>query len=155
MNSNEKTPSALVRYAGAALAVIVSLLALFGFDQYIDYKIGRAFQDPDNVQRISTRVRPAVIFDSRGSIIADLGCADAITDIKVLCADGNTNHPTHITITPKRFLSQQPLLTSIDDNEYEITVNRGHLRDWEYSLSAMKTIERNEPDRFRLEIIGE
>ncbi len=157
MNRENGYPKAsmLLKTIGPAFAIIISVLALFGFDQYIDYKIGRAFQNPQNIQTIASKIRPSLIFDSKGSILADMGGESIIKDISFEYDKEHISHPTRIIITPNKHLQQAPLLTPLDDNEYKIAVSRGHMRDWQYDLQPMVMIERGEIPMFRLEIIGE
>ena len=141
---------------GPAFAIIISALALFGFDQYLDYKIERALQDPQNLQKIASRVRPGLIFDSKGSIIADMGGESVISDIQFEYDKEFLHCPSKIVITPNRYLRQAPILTPLDDMEYIIRVQQGPLRSWQYDLSPLKIVDRaGALPRFRLEILGE
>lgn len=139
-----------------SFGIIVTVGALFGLDQFLDYKIDRALQNPDYIHRIASKIRPSLVFDSKGSILADLGGESIISDIQFAYDEKFPTYPTSILITPNTYLQQAPLLTAADDNEYDIRVSRGHLRTWQYSVIPMKYIDRNgELPRFRLEILGE
>ena len=139
-----------------SFGIIVTAGALFGLDQFLDYKIDRTLQNPNYIHSIAAMVRPSLIFDSKGSFLADMGGVSIISDIQFEYDAAFPTYPTNIIITPNKFLQQAPMLTAADDNEYGISVTRGHLSAWQYSLTPMKYISRNgDLPRFRLEILGE
>src|SRR6059036_3515008 len=63
--------------AWAVVTGLITLLgvvgAIVGFNAYVDHKIDAKMSDPTFIRTIASQVRPAVIFDSNGSILADLG----------------------------------------------------------------------------------
>ncbi len=84
-----------------------------------------------------------------------MGGEHIIKDIRFEYDKKYKNHPTRIIITPSKYLKQAPILTPLDDNEYELTVSPGHLRDWQYDLKPMVMVDRGKIPMFRLEIVGE
>jgi hypothetical protein len=83
-------------------------------------------------------IRPMVVFDPNHKIISDSGAMEHIEKIDVLgnmvdLSVGSVKRPKEIIIYPKRYLSIQPLLTSLDE-AYEITAERGELYAWRFML---------------------
>jgi len=139
------------------LTVISLILGLFlgviGLESYIDGRIDKKIEDPNYLNRIATKLRPSIIFDSYGSIIADQGGMEYIDNIQVTRNNEDPKFTAKsIIITPKDFLAQQPLLTSLDQNNYSIIAKRGKKYDWNYNLSLISWTE-NTSSVFRLEII--
>lgn len=143
------TPKAVIAAIASVLALFLSFVAL---QAYIDSRIQQQIEDPAFLQKLGGELRPSVIFDSNGSILADQGAMHYIEDINVKRHDEIKFAAKSITISPKSFLAQAPLLTSIDQNNYIITSHRGKKYDWIYSTDLLAW-SSDTTSRFRLEII--
>jgi hypothetical protein len=102
------------------------------------------------------KVRPSLVFDVKGSIIADMGAASYIKNISI--SEGPKDSFI-IVVSPVNFLAVEPVLEPLD-GRYNIQGQRGKKFDWIFNLSGISAILREdsalpprEKQRFRLEII--
>jgi hypothetical protein len=135
------------------LWILGAVAVLYSFHMHIKQVVQDYVNSPEFMRKVASQVRPSVIFDGKGSVIADLGAMQYIAEIKVrvgkdpLC-------PERIIITPTKHLSQAPLLQVADENSFHIKAERGVKYDWVYTLRGIVTIGLSDkPALFRLEII--
>jgi len=108
--------------------------------------------NPATLAAIATQVRPAIIFDSKGRILADQGGLQHIATIEVLPGDGSV--PKQIIVRPRHFLTVAPLLESLDEAGLNVSADRGKGIEWRLSLSAGGFVESGAVNpRFRLEVL--
>lgn len=155
-NGKSKTISALKIVFSLLGAIVFLFTAYHGLNSYLDHRIETHINNPDFLKRVAMTVRPSLIFDGKGSIIADMGAASLIDNISVL-KDKKGNF--EIIIKPIVFLGAEPALEALDFN-YSITAERGQKFDWVFHLSGISyLITADSPprpglrERFRLEII--
>ena len=150
-----KVKAGLFGFASIISAVVVILGAVYGIPAFIDARINKIVQGDDYVRRIAKEVRPSVIFDSHGSILANQGAMEYLDNIEVI-----TNKPSglllafpeKIIVKPKQFLAQAPLLTLIDSGPAVVDrVERGEKFDWVYTFDDTEGMGRGYY-RFRLEV---
>jgi hypothetical protein len=135
-------------------AVIFLFVSYHGLNSYIDWRIENRIKNADFLREVARRVRPSLVFDDKGSIIADMGAIQYISDIKV---SEDAKDSIQIIIIPNEYLGIEPVLEALDA-EYSIHAERGTKFDWIFKLYAIQQLvaepspqRRNE--RFRLELI--
>ena len=121
----------------------------------MDSRIAKKSEDPEFLRALSRRVRPSMIFDENGSVLADIGAMAHIADFEVV-RDGEDAFD--ITVHPTEHIALQPILESLD-TRFVISARRGHKYDWVFRLDHIDTLlaessaEQTGPLRFRLEIV--
>ena len=137
-----------------AISVMFGMVAaLYAGISFIDNRIENKINNPGYIKKIVSSVRPAIIFDSKGSIVNDLGGMEYVDKIEVIPHDGNAPIPKKVILTPKMYLATPPILTSIDSAQYLISAKRGKNIDWEYEFEIRGSNTGTDYLRFRLEII--
>jgi hypothetical protein len=131
----------------ATIAAVVG--AISGAMFYIDRRISVALNDPEMLRKIALATRPQMIIDSRGSVVADFGAMEYLADFRVT---GQPNVADTIVFTPRRYMAQPPLVTSIGDSFFTVTSERGQKLDWVVHLKYSMSNE-DAPNRYRVEII--
>ena len=134
--------------------VIFLFVSYHGLNNYIDRRIDNKINNSDFLHELARHVRPSLVFNDNGSIIADMGAVQYIIDIKVSKGDKNS---ILIIISPNEYLGVEPILESLDA-EYSIHAKRGPKFDWIFNLYAIQQlVMESSPDRdnerFRLELI--
>jgi hypothetical protein len=136
-------------------AVVFLFATYHGFNAYLDSRIESRITDPAFMQELARNVRPSVVFDENGDVLADLGAMKLIDSIKV---SRNTDEVWTITISPSEFLGVEPVLEGVD-SQFVIHAERGNKYDWVYQLYRVHPLLVSEipPEqkilRFRLEIV--
>jgi hypothetical protein len=138
----------------AAGAVIFLFVSYHGLNSYIDWRIDERIKNADFLSGLARRVRPSVVFDDNGSIIADMGAIQYISDIKVSKGEKDS---VIVIITPNEYLGVEPVLEALDA-EYSIHAERGKKFDWVFRLYAIQQLviessPQRDNQRFRLELI--
>jgi hypothetical protein len=140
----------LLEVAGT-IATIVA--AIYGFIRFIDWRIERKIHEEPFLRKISSSLRPLVIFDENSSILFDQGAMNMIEKIEV-SHSSEDSLPSEIFIYPKRHLAHAPLLQTLENEFIEITSSRGKGYEWRYTLDYNMTNDINGKRRFRLEILS-
>ena len=140
------------------VVLIGTLAAVFALDSYIDYKVDRKLQDEALLQKVASYVRPALIFDTEGRVLFDMGAWQYLQGIDVQRSK-NPLVPEKVVITPKNYLRNPPLLTTVEMWQFNIKSSRGKGITWEYTfergvfLPFITEGREQQPPRFRLEIV--
>jgi hypothetical protein len=95
------------------------------------------------------------IFDQKGSVQVDMGAMAFIDSIEFSPLSSG-DLPSKILVHPKRYLSNAPLLSTIDPFVLTVSSERGQKFDWVYTIQyAGVTIDYSGLNaiRFRLEIL--
>ncbi len=88
---------------GLTVAAIVGVI--FGVKAYVERLVDKRLDSPETIDRLSKLIRPTVIFDNKGTILADLGAMEYIESIGV---SGNEEQPL-LPKTTYYVLSQNPI----------------------------------------------
>lgn len=136
----------------ALAGMVLTFTALYGVYSYIDWRIEKKINNPEFIRKISSNIRPSVVFDSRQSIEIDLGAMQFIEKIEVVPSD-DPRFPKKIVVSPKKYLAHAPFLTTLDETEFAIMVERGEKFDWVYHLDIITYLGNIKKTRFRLEIV--
>jgi len=149
---NEKRKLTAIEIIKALAGVALILAALYGVYSYIDWRIEKKINNPEFIRKISSNIRPSVVFDSNESIEIDLGAMQFIEKIDVIPSK-DPRFPEKIVVSPKDYLAHAPFLTTLDETEFAIMVERGKKFDWVYHLDISAYLGNIKKSRFRLEIV--
>ena len=143
--------------AGLIVLAVVFIGAFNGLTYWIDSRIKAVVTDEAYVRRVAAEIRPSVVFDNKGSIIADQGAMRYLDNIEIAeyvgpNGDCGTNFPLRIIVSPKQHLAYAPILTCLDGVMLQIDVERGKKFDWVYRLHC-NPIVRLPSFQFRLELL--
>lgn len=136
-----------------AVAIVTIVAAIYGVIHYIDWRIERKIHEEPFLRKISTSLRPLVIFDENSSILLDQGAMDVIGKIEVFSSTEGDKLPAQIVVHPKRHLTHVPLLQTLENELIGIVVSRGKVYEWQYQLEyQMWNDYYSGKRRFRLEV---
>ena len=154
---NGSTPNAgaMLKVIYAVVGTIIFLVAAYhGLNSYIDSRIDSKIHNADFLKKLARSVRPSLVFDEKGSILADMGAVPFVTNISV---SKGPKDSLKITVSPVEYLGMEPVLEALDD-QYTIRAERGQKFDWVFHLAGIQTLvlqssPKRDRSRFRLEII--
>jgi hypothetical protein len=155
---NRRPVNATVKAIGTVLATGVGIIGLYhAFNMYVDARVTERIHDPRFLTEISRSLRPAVVFNSRETILADLGAMAKLKSISVTTGGDRSNQSFVITVEPNEYLGVEPVLESLDFNGI-IEGARGRGLTWVFTVTPILTLALDEsptpgPPRFRLEIL--
>lgn len=136
-----------------AVAFVTIIAAIYGAIQFIDWRISKKIHEESFLHKISSSLRPIVIFDENGSILLDQGGMDVIDKIEVSRLEGE-NFPERVTIFPKKHLAHPPILQTLENELIDIEEIRGKGYQWTYRLKyQMYDDVFTGKRRFRLEVL--
>src|SRR5689334_1345599 len=109
---------------------------------------------PEFMRAVASQVRPAVIFDSNGSILADLGGMQYLEAIQVSFPDREKGTGT-IMLKPKLLLTVPPEITGMGGAQIFPIPKRGPGYEWAYGVDEIYLVKDDVPKPYhsRLEII--
>jgi hypothetical protein len=110
---------------GLVTVFSVCVAAFYGVLTFVDGRIEKQINDADFLKKLARKVRPSLVFDERGSIIADMGAVPLIKNITV--SKGPEDSFT-IVVSPIDFLAVEPVLEPLDDL-YVVLSERGQKFD--------------------------
>jgi len=140
-----------LKVIGIIIGIIAGLLA---YENHIERNIRQIVNEDEYISKIARQVRPSIIFNSKGSILNDMGGMQYIDNISVEQSD--STRPPKIVFTPQEFMVTAPILESMTPRYYNISAERGNGIDWVYTMDL--TVEGKTPyviptEKFRLEIL--
>ncbi|MFT5699789.1 MAG: hypothetical protein ACI8ZB_002655 [Desulforhopalus sp.] len=127
---NAGTGTILKVIFGLVSAAILLFGGYHGLNSYVDNKIQKRVDNPEYIQKLARSVRPSLLFDEGGSIVADMG---AVSLVKKISVTKDYEEGLEIVITPHGYLAVEPVLESLD-GRYMIQVERGEMFVWKYHL---------------------
>ena len=140
------------------LSIVAILSVGYSGVVFIDKRIEDRITDPAFLESVARHVRPSVVFDASGRILYDMGGMAYLEEIHVENPSAQPL-PESITIVPKTFLSQAPLLSTLDQAPLSrATVTRGQGLSWVYTFGDTVRFGDNldaESVRFRVELVPE
>ncbi len=139
---------------GTFLTLGTVVAVIMGFDAYLDHKIDAKMSDPVFIREVASHVRPALIFDSNGSILADLGAMQYLDKITVNFPDIESK-PGEIVLKPKVLPTYPPDISGIGGIQISPVARRGPGFTWYYKVDEILMMKEKmpRPFRFRLEVI--
>jgi len=156
---------------------VVTLLAgivaiLYGIGRYVDSRVAATVQTTAFINDLSRRLRPMLILDGHGSILADMGASDLFESITVTNDPGLGTDtvamqigivpmqphelPNRIVLTPKRHMPFPPLVEPLNPVQGFFDSRRGVGHQWIYEIRggyAFLEMSNTPPVRFRIEVI--
>jgi len=130
-------------------SVVGSVLLVIGI---IELRVDQKINNPKFLLELSTKVRPALIFDANETIHADMGAGTLIKSIKV--TKPNPKEDRYIvTVTPFKHLSYPPLIESVTDIRFMVESERGKGNEFIYDLKQIRCNNCDATPRFKLEIL--
>lgn len=154
-NGRSHNAGAILKVVYAVVGAIVFLVAAYhGLNSYLDSRIDSKINNADFLKKLARSVRPSLVFDEKGSIVADMGAVPFVNNISV---SKGPKDSFKIVVSPVEYLGVEPVLEALDDN-YTIRAERGQKFDWVFHLSGIQTLvlessPKRDRQRFRLEII--
>jgi hypothetical protein len=154
-NSRVPITGIILKGVFSVVATVILLVGAYhGLNSYIDSRIDSKIHNADFLKKLARNVRPSLVFDENGSILADMGAVPFVSNISVSKeSKGNLK----ITVSPAEYLGIQPVLEALD-GQYVIRAERGQKFDWVFHLAGVQRLllassPKPEKGRFRLEII--
>lgn len=151
--------SELMTLVANITAIIAIGMMAFKIRKYIEDRISDALSKDEIIQKLSQLVKPDMVFDDHGAIIADRGASAFIQDRGIhVCIEpaiAKFEAPMEIRIAFVKHLRTAPLLTALDPDGVHIRAKRGEAHDWIYELSytSLSTLDDSDTSRrYRLEI---
>ncbi|HEU0010376.1 MAG TPA: hypothetical protein VFT34_11225 [Verrucomicrobiae bacterium] len=136
------------------LVVATVLLGIVGwFESRIDKAVERKLSDEAILRKIAAHARPSLTFDATESIIADMGAAQFVKDIRVAKRKSD-GWPERVEIDFTRAFQTPPIVTSLYDS-VQIGARRGRLFAWTFDVHwSVAPPTTNDTDRlYRLEVV--
>jgi len=135
--------------------VLAVILTLFAIQQYIGYLVDKKVHEENFIDNIASRVRPFVIFDQNGSILAEKGARKFIDKIEVE-RNKKDGVPISVKVAFTKAFGVVPVLECLDDI-FVITYRRGTMYEIIYGLGRVNFLTFHGATisnwRFRLEIV--
>lgn len=157
--SHDTRWTAKLKHHWQGLVFIASLLAclaggIIGVFAWVDSRVEKMLSDSAFLAKIGNRLRPDLLIDSAGTILADRGAMDYLDDLQAV---PDSEFPTvvgQLTITPKKFMALPPLITSVDGAYLEVISTRGKGLRWTFSIRYLSgVIDTPTPKALRVEIM--
>jgi hypothetical protein len=140
--------------------LIGSVSVCLWFDARISNAAREAVLREEFLTRLAKVVRPTCLFDSHGTIEADLGTSDYVRDIRVVLQPSDFG--MDVEVDCKRHLAYAPLVTCLSSGISAVDVIRTPPNGWKYSMRPASTftsiaaesgMNTNDIWRFKLEIL--
>lgn len=141
------------------IAVIIAIIGGFYIvGLHIDSRIKHIVNDEQFIKKVSSHVRPFVIFDENETIYVEGGAMQYLEKIEVEQTVGEKGdlQSLKIIITPRSHLVYAPLLEIHSLITFYVTNRRGIGHQWVYELTPLFEVSgpnTTEVHRFRLEIL--
>ena len=117
----------------AVFGVLGFALALRQVDAYLDHKIDARMSDPAFIRQVASQVRPALIFDSNGSILYDMGAGQYFDEISVNLQEETEKKAGVIILKPKMLLTFPPEITGMGGVQIFPAAQRGPGLTWHFA----------------------
>ena len=117
--------------------VAAFVMAIINVPSYIKNIVKETVTSEEFVREVASHVRPSLLFDENGSILADQGATQYISpniQVERVTAGGNSNTPIRIVISPNQHLAYPPLLENRSGHAIKIDAKRGEGFQWIYEL---------------------
>ena len=148
-----------------AIVLVCTIGALFlRSRQFIENTVSERLKDPSVIRSLALLVKPDLVFDEHGAVIAERGAWAAIKENGITITKGTSDSdniiahelPVTIRIAFKKHFETAPLLTPIGPDIIFITSTRGEQFEWVYTLKyTMRSDSHDGPviRTYRLELL--
>jgi len=134
--------------------------AAFGYFTIVEWRVRAIVKDPEFLAEVARRSRPAMVIDSEGRVLSDMGALSLLEGVPGVEAVGPSKSYVKITIKPRTMLPAEPIVQALDEANVSVTAARGHGVSWEVVLVprfvafAFEGATTNlAAPRFRIEIV--
>lgn len=140
--------------------LIVGLTSAYlWLDARITNTARQAVLSEDFLSKLAKETRPTCVFDSNGTILANLGASDYIQNIHVVLQPAS--YGMDVFLDCKQHLAYAPLVTCLNSGVFAVDATRTPPNGWKYSLRPSATVgwipvdkmETNFVWQFKLEIL--
>ncbi len=143
--------------ASGALTVIAIGMAFLRARKFVEDSVQESLSRDEVIQRIALLVKPDMVFDEHGAVIADRGACAFMQErgIQIKKESSWGPIPSEIRIAFSKHIKAPPLLTSLNPESVFIRAKRGESFDWIFELTYAMTHdnEREFTRHYRLEIL--
>ena len=144
--------------ASGTLTVIAIGTAFLRARKFIEDRVQESLSRDEVIQRIALLVKPDMVFDEHGAVIADRGACAFIQERGIQIKRESEIWgpvPSEIRIAFSKHVKAPPLLTSLNPEGVFIRAKRGAGYDWIFELTYAMTHddERESTRHYRLEIL--
>ncbi len=108
-------------------------------EDYINNRIEKRITDDKYIEKLSTSLRPFLIFNNNGIVTYDHGGLKYIKDIKLSKNKGGYLEKIVIT-TNDIFLNNAPILNCIGSDNYSFESSRPGNYSWEYKIGGYEAM---------------
>ena len=117
--------------------LVVWTLGLLYFGA-VEWRVRTIVDNPDYRAKIARQVRPALVFDAKGILLADHGALSHLQSVPTveLDADPTNSNYARVLVRPKEALRQPPILEALDLGSVSIEVNPLPGIEWEIRVSS-------------------
>jgi hypothetical protein len=123
----------------AIVAIILGIVgAMYGAMAWVRTSAQNVVLEEKFLGTFAARIRPVCIFDSRGTMLADLGAGEYVQDIQVTPVP--KIYGFEVVINAKRHLAYAPLVSAMNVDLFTLTSTRERLNDWKVLLAPQTTI---------------
>lgn len=145
----------LKTFSSGVLKFLTAIGLIIAIVLSINELIDRRIENEQFIRKVSSHIRPYVIFDINESILVDGGAMQALEQIKVEIGTEKGTIPVKIVVTPTRHLAYPPLIEKLGAGRFIHTPNpkRGTGHQWIYEFEVVHWDDDKTPVRFRLEIL--
>jgi hypothetical protein len=156
-----KILSTILSLLGSAAVALVVLG--FKANSLIDERLEKKVTGEEFLGKIARKVRPYLIFDTRGSIVNDFGAADYVDKIDIVPVPESYGYRVNLKV--KQPLSFPPIISGINVSLVAQSCERTQMHDWNVLLApnlglpailgaeGEHAMDTNGVNRFRLEIL--
>jgi len=157
---------------GVFTVVAVGVAAVYGLTVWVNTLVDSRVQSDEVLKKIANKIRPSVIFDEKGTILADMGgmsYLESVPHVERIVNDAANTVGYKITVSLKQFLSNTPILQVMESYGYTLNTTPGPgyqviyevsigfqmitEKDGNTSIAHGVTSEDSTHLRFRLEIL--
>ena len=151
------------RFIDSPITFLATLLGVAGiYLAVVEWRVRTIVSEPAFIQMIARQVRPSVVFDADGRVLADSGAMALLDEVPqvILPKQNDRSFIARILITPKRFIAE-PVIESLDYSFIAVSAHRAKGLSWEIVLSDRAELisgegpnpEKLPSPRYRLELV--
>ena len=138
----------------SALVFVGSIIVL---NDFIDNKIDKKLNSQEYIHKLSSTLRPYLIFDEKGNFLFDHG-ATAFIDTLIINKDFINQNTAmriiEIIIHPKQIMQFPPNINAMTPVSYTLTINPYQNISWKYRFEITTIFNYQKNIQFQLEIIN-
>jgi hypothetical protein len=143
------------------VVIVITVLSIVGgmvvLDNHVDNKIDKKIHSQEYIHKLSSTLRPYLIFNYKGNFLVKHG-AETLIDTLIISKD-YINEKTafrhiEIIIHPTQFLKYKPIIKPITPLSYKQTTERLGNISWKYNFDVSTIFNYEKEIEFQLELIN-